>query len=365
MLNIRPGNDSFILEAALVCNLVEEDRITETIVPGMVEFGKTRLEKFLGNVEIVVYDGQMHKNMLKRIFGPNTDISLSDLAPEIWKSYPQLKGKSLFALRDQSRLARYQTASPTELDILINLFSTYVFVRETRISGSFLKNLDLVALGTPADLMPLNNENRILVRQGMETLNSLADRLKELASIQGTARRKLSTTDVAWQLTPTINAAGRLGVPEKAVELFLTKDDSRRKVLASEIVSLNEDRKRLGETAWESVLPQAKRSYEELQEKFVLVSGKNIHRGITGIICTRLVHMFNVPALTLAFMDNSIAGSVRSAKGFYVKDFISQFSDLFVDYGGHDYAQVSVWKQEIMTRSGQDLKKQFFRWKVL
>ncbi len=339
LLNVRPGNDSFILEAVRLLNLVEEDRISETIVPGMVGFEKTRLAKFFQNVEVIVYDAPMQKGMLKRIFGPNTDIHLTDLGPEIWKYYPQLSGKSLLAIREQSKLVRYQSVQPTELDILINLFTTFVYKREKSIGENYLKDMDLVALGTLADLMPLRDENRILVRQGMEILNGLGRAgIREIATLQNIAGRRLGTMDVAWQLTPTINAAGRLGVPEKAVELLLTQDEKRRKELAATIIGLNEERKRLGETAWDSILPQAKRSFEEFQEKFVYASGKHIHRGITGIICTRLVNFFNVPALTIAFLGDTCVGSMRTLKGFNVKNFIAQFSDLFIDYGGHDYA---------------------------
>lgn len=339
LLNVRPGNEAFILEAVRLYNLVEQERITETVVPGMVGFERTRLGKFFENLEVIVYDAPMQKNMLKKVFGPNTDIHLSDLGPEIWKYYPNLREKSLLSIREQSKLVRYQSTEPSELEVLLNLFITFVFRKEKTLSEAYLNDLDLVALGTLADLMPLRDENRILVRQGMDILNSLRrPGLRELVSLQNMTGRRLSTMDVAWQITPAINAAGRLGVPEKAVEFFLTDDEKRRKELASTIVGLNEERKRLGETGWESIFPLAKRSFEEFEGKFVFASGKQIHRGITGIICTRLVNFFNVPALTIAFVGETCVGSIRTIKGFNVKDFIERFSDLFIDYGGHDYA---------------------------
>lgn len=338
MLNIRPGNESYILEAVKVKNLVSGDRISETLVPGMVDLSNSRLLDFL-QLQIIVYDAEPQKKMLQRIFGNNTDIHLVDAAPEIWKVFPSLKGKSLLNMRDGSRMIKYSAKSPGEVDVFLNLFSTFITKKEKSLSDDFVKELDLVALGTIADLMPLDDENRIIVKRGMQQLvKTERPGLRNLLASKNLLTKTLSTTDIGWQITPVINATGRMGVPSKAVELLLSTEPEEINRLTEEVSSLNRQRKKLGEDAWAKIMPQAKRSYQDLEAKIVLVADKSLNRGITGIMASRLANFFGVPAIAVSIMDDKAVGSVRSAMRVNVKEFIEGAADLFIDFGGHDFA---------------------------
>ncbi|MBI9106815.1 MAG: single-stranded-DNA-specific exonuclease RecJ [Spirochaetales bacterium] len=338
LMNIRPGNESIILDAVKIKNLVPGDRISETLAPGMINPENTRLVDFLKS-QIIVYDAEPQKRMLQKVFGKNTDINLIDAAPEIWKVFPSLDGKSLLKMRDGSRMVKYSYKAPDELDVFLNLFTTFIIKKEPKLSALYEKDLDLVALGTIADLMPLEDENRIIVKKGMkELLSTGRDGLRSLLAAQNLLSKTLSTTDIGWQLTPLINATGRMGVPSVAVELLLSKDADEINRLTADILSLNKQRKKLGEEIWTKVMPSAKRSYQDMNAKVVLVADKAMNRGITGIIASRLAHFFGVPAIAVSIMDDKAVGSVRSAMGINVKDFISGASDLFIDYGGHDFA---------------------------
>ncbi len=338
LLNVRPGNDSVILEAVRMKNLVVEDRITETLAPGIVDMQNTRLMDFL-SLQIIVYDAEPQLRMLKSVFGQNTDIHLIDSAPEIWKVFPSLRGRSLLKMRDGSRLARYSEKPPGELDVLINLFTTFIVKKD---QGFVLKSehdLDLVALGTIADLMPIENENRILIKRGMKVVEKTErEGLRSLLSAQNMLARRLNTTDIGWQITPVINATGRMGVPSRAAELLLSSEPADINRLTSEVVELNRQRKKLGEDIWNKLLPSAKRSYQDLEARLVLVADKDLNRGITGIIASRLANFFGVPAMAVSIMEDKAVGSIRSAMNINVKDFIAGASDIFIDYGGHDYA---------------------------
>ena len=339
LLHTRPGNDTVILEAVKMCNLVELDRITESLVPGIVRPDQTRIAAFLLDKQIIVYDEAMHRKLLQKAFGPNVDIHLIDAAPEIWKVFPRTKNRSLLKIRDLSSTSKYQNGTASEIDIFLNLFKSYTLHRYPGLSDQYVKYLDLVALGTLADLMPLHDENRLLVKKGMEQLNSLERAgIHELLIQQRLLGKRIGTTDIGWQISPAINATGRLGVPDKAAGLFMSEDPEERRKLAEEILSLNRQRKKLGETAWSKILPKAERSLDELKGRMVLVRDGAIHRGITGIIAARLVQYFGVPAAVIAKLDTHLVGSMRSVKGFRLKNFLSNFDDLFMDYGGHDYA---------------------------
>lgn len=338
LMNIRPGNETYVIEAVKLENLVEVDRMVETIVPGL-HIEQTRIVQFLANQEIYIYDEQLQKKMILQAFGNSVEVHTIDLAPEIWKSFPKIQGKSLFRMRELSRISRYQRTEQYEIDILINIFTSYVYQREPALGKEYEGILDLVALGTIADLMPLVNENRIMVRVGMELLNTgKRPGMYELMFKQNILAKTIGTKDVAWNIAPLINATGRMGVPEKAVELFLAEEHGARQQLAEEIISLNKERKALGEKVWESVIKDAHQSFDEFNRKLVFVTGKNIHRGITGIIASRLVNTFGVTSLVVSIQEGSAVGSVRSGGGVNVKDLLSRFSSLFIDFGGHDFA---------------------------
>jgi len=339
LLNIRPGNEAYIIDAAKIKNMLVTDRVSETIIPGMVDLNHTRLADFLQGMEIIVYDSQLQENMLRRIFGKEVLISLTDLSEPIGKTYPSLRGKSLLRIREYSRMAKYQNSEQGELDTLLNLFTTWVLHKTKDVFQPFIDNLDLVALGTLADLMPLVDENRILVKKGMEGLQKTnRPGLNGLLMQQGLYGKKVSTTDIAWQISPLINATGRMGVPEKAVELLLSREEESCKDLSEEIVSLNKQRKKLGEETWERIRPAAQKSYEELGEKILLVGDSSIHRGITGILASRLAKYFNAPAVVVSFMDDKAVGSLRSNKNFKLPELLDFCAALFIDYGGHDFA---------------------------
>ncbi|MCK5674728.1 MAG: DHH family phosphoesterase, partial [Spirochaetales bacterium] len=247
LLNIRPGNETFIIDAVRIENMVEIERISENIVPGLVRIEKTRLGEFLYNRQILVYDETLQTNMLKKVFGESTEFELLDIAPKIWEDFPKLKNMSILEMREKSRSSRYLGKSIEEIDVFLNLLNTYVYRKIDLMKSNFENNLDLVALGTLADMMPLKDENRILLRHGMKLINnSKRLGLNELLFKQNLLGKKIGTTDLGWQITPVINASGRLGKPEKAAELFITNDPVKQKQLAEEIVKMNKERKKLG-----------------------------------------------------------------------------------------------------------------------
>ncbi len=339
LLNARPANDTYVVEAVKLRNLVEESRLTETLAPGITRIDQTRLVDYLSGCQILVYDAQATKRTLRALFGDGVEFNLLDAAPEIGKAFPPFAGKSILKIREETGAGRYERSAPGELDVFANLYVDFVLASLPSLASKFREHLDLVALGTLADLMPLRNENRILVRNGMEVLNSTGRKgLQELIVEQNLSGKRLSTADVGWQISPVINSTGRMGVPDKAAELLLTENPSRRRELVETVSGLNRERKKLGDAAWEKILPSAKKSFEALDGKLVMVADREMHRGITGVIAARLVNYFNAPAMVVAFLQDKAVGSLRSVAGFNVNEFLEKSADLFIDYGGHDFA---------------------------
>ena len=339
LLHAEPGNGTVIIQAAKMENLVETDRLTEEIVPGLLKIGSSRLADFLVGLPILVYNRDLEYKQLRAAFGDNVDIHLVDTAPEIWKIFPSLAGKSLVRLMGISKSLQYKVGEIQEIDAFITLFSSFIKMKNPSLSSEYSKILDLVAIGTIADLMPMKNENRILVKNGMVQLNSGSRAaMVSFLSEQNLIGKKLSTTDIGWQISPVFNAAGRLGVPQIAVRLLLSQDAAEREILSKELVQLNKERKKIGEAAWDRMFPKAVKSLEEHNNKLIVLNDQNLHRGITGIISARLLNFYHVPSIVIAHLDDKLIGSIRSDKTLNAKDFLSQFQDILSDFGGHPRA---------------------------
>ncbi len=337
LLNLRPGNESIILEAVKLHNLVEQDRITETFVSNGGEPQLMQVADFLRDQVILVYQKDQQEEFLKRLFGGQVDIGSTDIAPEVWKQFPALKNKSLLWMLQGSKLNRFSRSSHGEIDAAVQLLISLLYARNKDIILGVKSRLDLVALGLIADMMPLLNENRIMVRHGLRQLEQTSRKgLKELVARMGLLGKDMRSTSISWKLTPSINATGRMGQPDLAARLLLEEGDVVS--LADDIVELNEKRKELGNTAWTAILPGAEESLTRYSGNMVVVQHHSIYRGITGILAGRLSRHFNLPAMVVATVGEQLVGSVRSSRDFHVTDFLARFEDMLQDFGGHDAA---------------------------
>ena len=185
--------------------------------------------------------------------------------------------------------------------------------------------------------MPMIDENRILVRTGMEKISEGGRKeLLALMSLQNLVGKRLSTSDIGWQLTPIINASGRLGRPDVAANMFLAEDLQESEKYAGELMQLNRERQRKGDAAWIRLLHKAKSSHASFNEKFLMVEDTEVHRGLTGIMASRLLRQFKAPALVIAHIgEQRVTGSMRSPQYFNIREFLQLFDDLFIDFGGH------------------------------
>ena len=339
LLNTRPANEAWVIEIAKMRNLAVIDTLIETIVPGMIGIGESRLPAFLQGQQILAWDAPLQKRTFAKLFGSGVEVGMLDIAPEIGKEIPQAAGKSLLRIKELSKIARYAEKELSELDVFVNLFRSFVRSREKSGGDEESADLQLAALGTIADIMPLLDENRIIVRRGLEALKTRPrPGLAELLHRLELAGRRFDAKEISWKLCPVINAARRMGSPEKAAALFFEKDPQRRDRMAGELAAMNDERKVLEEEVWAIAEPMAGKSLAEYGEKLALVYGEEINRGVTGLMAQRIVRRFNVPALSISFCEDIYTGSLRSARGYNVLALLEQCGDLFIDCGGHRFA---------------------------
>ncbi|MDR0411058.1 MAG: single-stranded-DNA-specific exonuclease RecJ [Treponema sp.] len=341
LLNIRPANDSYVIEMVKLRNLFIIDRLSETVVPGVVHVTQTRLPAFLESQQIFVWDARVQKAAITKIFGEDIEVQMWDAAPEIAKELPSTDGKSLLRLREESSLARYSDMEFSEIDVFASLFVSFIQKKEKLFTEDDRQDLQLACLGTIADIMPLKDENRIIVKAGLESMQkNPRPGLDALLFKLDFAGRRLTSNDLGWTLCPTINAAGRMGSPERAVCMLLLEDDKYK--LAAELIDMNKKRKEKGEETWARIKPIAEKSLSNFDHKFAVVGDENIFRGVTGIMANRMADYFKTPALAASFADGVVTGSLRSSirdnPNFILTPILEECAELFIDKGGHDYA---------------------------
>ena len=198
--------------------------------------------------------------------------------------------------------------------------------------------LDLVAIGTIADVAPLNGDNRRLVRAGLKILGSPNSRpalvaLRQAAKISETAQ--LTATDVAFRFAPRLNAPGRLGFADLTLRFLTAKTSKEAWTLLQEVEAKNEERKALANQATEEAQAQALALYGEAPKEGVIVASDTWHRGVVGIVAARLVDAFGVPAIVISFDGEHGHGSARTTADFDVYRALAQCASDLSAWGGH------------------------------
>lgn len=200
--------------------------------------------------------------------------------------------------------------------------------------------LDLVALGTVADVVPLIGDNRTLVRAGLTLLSSPRSRpgitaLKQVSRIR--SGEPLGAKDIAFRLAPRLNAAGRLGDPTVTLNLLRAKSMEEAMPLASTIDDINSERKDITRISTEEAVQQVRDVYGEQPAHGIVVASERWHRGVVGITAARLVEEFDVPAVVIA-LDRLGHGSARTPDAINIHAALCKCADHLNRFGGHEAA---------------------------
>ncbi len=199
--------------------------------------------------------------------------------------------------------------------------------------------LDLVCLGTVADIVPLYGENRILVKHGLDKLARFErPGLKALYQICGLKNETPGTREVGYILAPRLNAAGRLGDAGTAVNLLLSEDLESALELAAELIRNNQTRQELESVALGEALGILDGEPSLAADRVLVLASANWHPGVIGIVASRLVDRYHKPALLFACAGDRGKGSARSVKGFDLMPALEYCSGSLLEYGGHSMA---------------------------
>jgi single-stranded-DNA-specific exonuclease len=311
------GLQSSVLEAAYA----EGARLVITVDTGMRAFAQAETARCLG-LDLIITDHHL------LAAGDSVPPALAILNPnQPACAYPEksLCGAAIAMKLAQAILERRDQTRTREKTL-----------------PSFLK---MAAIATIADAVPLKGENRVIAALGLRELRRPAGtglRALFAAAALDPAAKPVSAFDVAFRLAPRINAAGRMDVASEVVELFTTHDAARAAELAAKLERLNRERRETEATALtaiDAMLCDDSESGAELAaDRLLVIDGDGWHRGVIGILASRVVERTAKPALVVSVEDGIAYGSGRSVDGFQLLNAIESCADLFTRFGGHAFA---------------------------
>ncbi len=200
-------------------------------------------------------------------------------------------------------------------------------------------HLDLVALGTVADVVPLNGENRVLVKKGLRRLRITSKPgLKALMEVSGIDPEKLNSRHIGFVLAPRINAMGRLGTAETALKLLMCKDPKEAYQLAQILDKENRLRQNIEKSVLEQALLRVEKEIDPDRDKIIVLADEAWHAGVIGIVASRLTETYNMPAVLISLGAEEGKGSARGIKGFNLFEAISRAGEHLIGFGGHKAA---------------------------
>lgn len=199
------------------------------------------------------------------------------------------------------------------------------------------QNLDLVALGTIADIAPLLGENRILVKEGLKVLaNTNNVGLISLISSAGLEGKELGARELGYVLAPRLNACGRLGDSGKGLRLLLANEPTQARAIAMDLERMNQERQEIEQKVYLEAVAKVEEAHD--LGKVLVIGGEGWHPGVIGIVASRLTEKYYRPAVLLSLEEETGKGSARSIPGFHLYDALSRCSTYLLRFGGHQMA---------------------------
>lgn len=229
--------------------------------------------------------------------------------------------------------------------------------------------LDLVSLGTVADVAPLVGENRILTKHGLDELNR-KDRvgLSALMDVAGLTDKDISAGHIGFALGPRINAMGRVGSPEKALELLLSNDRAEAMKLARMLDAENRNRQKIEAKIVDEAIAKVEREVNFKDHKVIVLASEGWHPGVIGIVSSRIVEKYYRPVILISLDGKLGKGSGRSVEGFHLFDYLFKCKDLLAGFGGHELAcgvtiekdKIDEFRDRLNNEAAKDLRGEAF-----
>lgn len=233
---------------------------------------------------------------------------------------------------------------------LIQAISTELKLEEKE----YLKYLDLVCIGTISDIVPLVDENRVIAKLGLKLIEKTKNiGLKTLLNIANL--KKIDSTAISFGVAPRINACGRMGFQEEALQLFLTEDSGEATKIAKRLVQFNQERQAKEKQIFEEVIEKIEKDNKD--KKCIVLAEENWHHGIIGIVASKITEIYYKPSILICLEGDKGKGSGRSIPGFDLYTALTKCSDYIEKFGGHSMAIGITIKKENFEKLKEAIEK--------
>ena len=310
-----------------------------------------RLYEYFQNEVLCSFTIATTRQALAGIYGASYDIYLIDLCALLLRYSPGLAERlqkqgflqNAPLLRSEllrlSRLARYRKMDffDSQVELFISILNRQMSLPHELEEQS----LDLMAIATIADMMPLDNENRIIVDLGLAKISrSPRTGLREILLELGLLGQNISVKELSWKVIPVLNAAGRMGNTALLTDLFSVENCEERRILARQLIQLNQERKEQSEKFFALAQQPARQSFAESKGQLIYVAFPELSRGITGLLAGRLSQQYGgVPVIAVVQNEEGDwSGSLRSSGTPSIMSLLEPLADWFINYGGHKAA---------------------------
>ncbi|NLM05017.1 MAG: single-stranded-DNA-specific exonuclease RecJ, partial [Clostridiales bacterium] len=228
-------------------------------------------------------------------------------------------------------------------DILCGCGIAFKLIQALTPKESFSKDvynyLDIVAIATVADVVPLIDENRIIVSNALNYINNTKNiGLKSLLEITKLNDKKINTGHIGFVIAPRINAAGRIGSADLGVKLLTTDDIDEARELASLLEKENQDRQEIENKILKEALEIIEQNPKYKKDKVLVLYGENWHQGVIGIVASRILELYHKPVIIFTKQENIAKGSARSIPSFDIFESLNLCKEIFISFGGHKQA---------------------------
>lgn len=324
----RTGEGYGINPSAIESLAEKQTNLLITVDTGITAVSETEYAKQLG-VDVLITDHHECQNEL-----PNACAIVNPRRPDCVYPFKELAGVGVV------------------FKLLCSL--EYTYCKNNNIEKDWLKEIcdtygDIVAIGTVADVMPLVDENRLIVSNGLKLVEKIKrpgiEALLEASGAittnkyDGTkSKRRITSTLISYVIAPRINAAGRISDATRAVELFLCETAAEARVIAEELCETNRMRQAEENKIIEQAYEKIRKEHDFENDKIIVLAEDNWHNGAIGIVASRITEKYNLPSILISFDGNVSKGSGRSIKGLNLVDALSSCSDILTKYGGHELA---------------------------
>ncbi len=200
---------------------------------------------------------------------------------------------------------------------------------------SYIKYLDLVAMGTISDIVPMLSENRIIAKHGLEAFKNSSNPVISL--LYNKYKENFDETTISFQIAPRINASGRLGKEDIAMKFLLSETIEDAEKYFSKLDEINEDRKILSDNIFDEAVEKIR--VEELyKNSIIIIYDEKWHTGVTGIVASKVTDLFKRPTIVFSMEDGVAKGSARTIPGINIHELLGKVNDILIEYGGHEKA---------------------------